>query len=95
MTPLPEMTVKEVSVNVGSFVYSRELSRWTVAAGGVELQELHCGDVLQVRDITDDTVEWRSARMECHGADWWYLITDRGPELCEDDFPRLEVLLHA
>jgi len=78
-------------MEIGHMVYDAGRGRWTVVgAGGVELRELHCGDTLTVRDVSDDG-DWFNVRMELDGDDWWYMVTEAGAE--RDDFELMDVRL--
>ena len=75
---------------IGQFLFDQVGQRWVVIRGGVEVRELHCGDVLRVRECADEAADWLSARMEMDGDGMWYLVTDAGDR---DDFELLYVLI--
>lgn len=76
----------------GRFVYDAGRECWTVVdSKGHELRELHCGDVLTVRDCSDEDAGWLSVRVELDGSGWWYMVTDAGAE--RDDFELMDVQL--
>ena len=79
-----------MSDKIGRVVYDAGRRCYLLVDGsGAELRELHPGDVLTVRYITDDPSRWFNVRIEHDDPNWWYMVTQYGHE--RDDFDLLDV----
>ena len=76
-------------MNVGRFEYDMNQERWIIVNdNGDEIQELHCGDVVDVRPYDDEYATWLPVRIEMNRYGYYMVTPDRDER---DDFDLLDV----